>query len=82
MEKPVEHKYPAVKTVTDHERISMVKEIFSTITGKYDFLNHLLSCAVAMLHGDASPLKRCVFSEPDRFLDVASAQAIYQSARL
>ena len=36
-------KYPQVKTITDAERINMVKEIFSTITGKYDFLNRFLS---------------------------------------
>jgi len=29
--------------IGDAERISMVKEIFSTIIGRYDFLNHVLS---------------------------------------
>ena len=36
-------KYPRVTEVTDLERIEMVKEIFATITRKYDFLNHFLS---------------------------------------
>jgi demethylmenaquinone methyltransferase/2-methoxy-6-polyprenyl-1,4-benzoquinol methylase len=36
-------KYPLVREMTDAERISTVKEIFSTVTGTYDFLNHFLS---------------------------------------
>jgi demethylmenaquinone methyltransferase/2-methoxy-6-polyprenyl-1,4-benzoquinol methylase len=43
MKKSENNKYPSVKKVSDAERIGMVKDIFSTITGKYDFLNHLLS---------------------------------------
>jgi demethylmenaquinone methyltransferase/2-methoxy-6-polyprenyl-1,4-benzoquinol methylase len=70
MEKPVKRKYPAVKTVTDHERISMVKEIFSTITDKYDFLNHLLS-----LRRDVAwrrfAIRKMLFPENGSFLDVA-----------
>ncbi len=70
MEKPVKRKYPTVKTVTDHERISMVKEIFSTITDKYDFLNHLLS-----LRRDVAwrrfAIKKMLFPENGSFLDVA-----------
>lgn len=70
MEKPVKRKYPAVKTVTDHERISMVKEIFSSITDKYDFLNHLLS-----LRRDVAwrrfAIRKMFFPENGSFLDVA-----------
>ncbi len=70
MEKPVERKYPAVKNITDHERIGMVKEIFSTITDKYDFLNHLLS-----LRRDVAwrrfTIKKMSFPEAGSFLDVA-----------
>ena len=43
MEKPVDRKYPSVRAVSEAERIGMVKEMFSTITGRYDFLNHFLS---------------------------------------
>ena len=71
MEKPVEHKYPAVKTVIDHERIGMVKEIFSTITGKYDFLNHLLS-ARRDVAWRRFAIKKMRFFRTDRFLDVAT----------
>ena len=77
MEKPVEHKYPAVKTVTDHERISMVKEIFSTITDKYDFLNHLLS-----LRRDVAwrrfAIKKMFFSTPEGFSMLPAEQEICQ----
>jgi len=71
MEKSVEDKYPAVKTVTDHERIGMVKEIFSTITGKYDFLNHLLS-ARRDVAWRRFAIKKMRFFKTDRFLDVAT----------
>jgi len=42
MKKSKNNKYPSVKKVSDEERIGMVKEIFSTITSRYDFLNHFL----------------------------------------
>ena len=35
--------YPSISEVTKTEHIGMVKEIFGTITERYDFLNHLLS---------------------------------------
>jgi demethylmenaquinone methyltransferase/2-methoxy-6-polyprenyl-1,4-benzoquinol methylase len=48
----------------------MVKEIFSTITGKYDFLNHLLS-----LRRDIAwrrfAIKKMRFFRTNMFLDVA-----------
>jgi demethylmenaquinone methyltransferase/2-methoxy-6-polyprenyl-1,4-benzoquinol methylase len=63
-------KYPDVNTITDKERISMVKEIFSTITGKYDFLNHFLS-----LRRDIAwrrfAAKKMRFLKTNRYLDVA-----------
>lgn len=63
-------KYPQVKTITDAERISMVKEIFSTITGKYDFLNRLLSLRrdVAWRRFAARKMR---FFQTNRYLDVA-----------
>ena len=70
MENPAKHKYPQVSTVTDRERVAIVKEIFSTIPGKYDFLNHLLS-----LRRDIAwrrfAIKKMNFSLTNRFLDVA-----------
>ena len=70
MQKSKANKYPSVKTISDAQRIGMVKEIFSTITGKYDFLNHLLS-----LRRDVAwrrfAIKKMRFFHTNRFLDVA-----------
>jgi demethylmenaquinone methyltransferase/2-methoxy-6-polyprenyl-1,4-benzoquinol methylase len=70
MQKSTANKYPSVKTISDAQRIGMVKEIFSTITGKYDFLNHLLS-----LRRDVAwrgfAIKKMRFFRTNRFLDVA-----------
>jgi len=74
MEKPVDTKYPSVRTVSEKERIGMVKEMFSTITGKYDFLNHFLS-----LRRDIAwrrfTVKKMRFFKTRRFLDVACGTA-------
>lgn len=70
MKKSKIDKYPSVKKVSDEERIGMVKEIFSTITGRYDFLNHFLS-----LRRDIAwrrfAIKKMVFFKTKRFLDIA-----------
>ena len=64
-------KYPSVKDVTDSRRIGIVKEIFSTVTPRYDFLNHLLS-----LRRDVAwrrfTVKKMKFFNTFRFLDVAT----------
>jgi demethylmenaquinone methyltransferase/2-methoxy-6-polyprenyl-1,4-benzoquinol methylase len=63
-------KYPSVNTITDKERISMVREIFSTITSKYDFLNHLLSLRrdIAWRRFTAKKMR---FFKTNKYLDVA-----------
>lgn len=70
MANPSQAKYPPVKTMSNRKRVALVKDIFSTITAKYDFLNHLLSLrrdiawrrfAVSKMH----------FFQTGRFLDVA-----------
>jgi demethylmenaquinone methyltransferase/2-methoxy-6-polyprenyl-1,4-benzoquinol methylase len=70
MENPVKHKYPQVNAVNDSQRVTMVREIFSSITSKYDFLNHLLS-----LRRDIAwrrfALKKMHFFRTNKFLDVA-----------
>lgn len=70
MGKSVPNKYPQIKKVTDQERISMVKEIFSTITGKYDFLNRFLSLRrdVAWRNFTAGKMRFC---QTHQYLDVA-----------
>jgi demethylmenaquinone methyltransferase/2-methoxy-6-polyprenyl-1,4-benzoquinol methylase len=74
MEKRVSRGYPSVKEATDQERIGMVKEIFSTVTDRYDFLNHFLS-----LRRDVAwrrfTVRKMVFSRTGRFLDVATGTA-------
>jgi demethylmenaquinone methyltransferase/2-methoxy-6-polyprenyl-1,4-benzoquinol methylase len=70
MIKSKNNKYPSVKKVSDEERIGMVKEIFSTITSRYDFLNHFLS-----LRRDIAwrrfAIKKMIFFKTKRFLDIA-----------
>ena len=70
MQKSTANKYPSVKTISDEQRVGMVREVFSTITGRYDFLNHLLS-----LRRDIAwrrfAIKKMIFSRTRRFLDVA-----------
>lgn len=70
MNTPYSGKYPRTKTLTDEQRISMVKEIFSTITSKYDFLNHLLSLRRDVSWRNYAALKMRFFSN-NKYLDVA-----------
>ena len=63
-------KYPQVKTISDQERIRMVKEIFSTITGKYDFLNRFLSLR-RDVYWRKFTAKKMRFFQTNRYLDVA-----------
>ena len=67
---PAKQKYPRVNGSSDRERIVIVKEIFSAINAKYDFLNHLLS-----LRRDIAwrryAVKKMIFFKTDRLLDVA-----------
>ena len=63
-----------MEATTDEDRIGMVKEIFSTVTERYDFLNHLLS-----LRRDIAwrrfTVGRMIFFETYRFLDIATGTA-------
>ncbi|MEN6620131.1 MAG: bifunctional demethylmenaquinone methyltransferase/2-methoxy-6-polyprenyl-1,4-benzoquinol methylase UbiE [Smithella sp.] len=70
MGKTIPDKYPQVKDISDSERIRLVKEIFSTITGKYDFLNRFLSLRrdVAWRNFTAKKMR---FFQTNRYLDVA-----------
>jgi len=65
------NRYPSVKEIDDYDRIRIVREIFSTITGKYDFLNHFLS-----LRRDVAwrrfTVEQMRFFNTYRFLDVAT----------
>lgn len=63
--------YPSVQDMTDNQRIGIVKDIFASVTDKYDFLNRFLSG-----RRDIAWRKRTVsemnFFNTHRFLDVAT----------
>ena len=63
--------YPSVEEMTDDQRIGIVKDIFASVTDKYDFLNRFLSG-----RRDVAWRKRTVsemnFFNTHRFLDVAT----------
>lgn len=63
-------KYPSVQRISDEERVTMVKEIFSTITGRYDFLNHFLSMRRDIAWRRFA-IKKMIFFKTNRFLDIA-----------
>jgi demethylmenaquinone methyltransferase/2-methoxy-6-polyprenyl-1,4-benzoquinol methylase len=69
-----ERRYPPIKEATDKQRIEMVKDIFSTVTERYDFLNHFLS-----LRRDVAwrrfAVRKMSFGGTCRFLDVATGTA-------
>ena len=69
-----EDRYPPVTGIGREEHIGMVREIFTTIPGRYDFLNHLLS-----LRRDVAwrrfAARRMVFFDTFRLLDVATGTA-------
>ena len=63
--------YPSVQEMSDDQRIGIVKDIFASVTDKYDFLNRFLSG-----WRDVAWRKRTVqemnFFNTNRFLDVAT----------
>ncbi|MBN2687166.1 MAG: ubiquinone/menaquinone biosynthesis methyltransferase [Deltaproteobacteria bacterium] len=74
MEKQITTRYRPVDTITETEHTGMVKEIFATITRRYDLLNRLLS-----LRRDIA-WRRCAarhmrFTRTCRYLDVATGTA-------
>jgi len=63
--------YAPVKDLKPDDHIRMVRDIFATVTGRYDFLNHLLSFRrdVAWRRFAARKMR---FSKTLRYLDVAA----------
>ena len=68
------NRYPPVTGIGPDEHVGMVREIFATITGRYDFLNHLLS-----LRRDVAwrrfTVRKMRFFKTFRLLDVATGTA-------
>lgn len=66
--------YPPVTGIGRDEHIGMVREIFATVTGRYDFLNHVLS-----LRRDIAwrrfTIRKMRFFNTFRLLDVATGTA-------
>ena len=87
MEEQLKARYRPVADVSDDERIGIVKEVFSTVTGRYDFLNHFLS-----LRRDIAwrrfTVRKMRFFQTFRVLDVATGtgdlaiQAVRRHARI
>jgi len=63
--------YPSVNQMTDDQRIGIVKDIFASVTDKYDFLNRFLSGRrdIAWRNRTVSEMN---FFQTHRFLDVAT----------
>jgi demethylmenaquinone methyltransferase/2-methoxy-6-polyprenyl-1,4-benzoquinol methylase len=63
--------YPLVQDMNDDQRIGIVKDIFASVTDKYDFLNRVLSGRrdVAWRNRTVSEM---IFFNTNRFLDVAT----------
>jgi demethylmenaquinone methyltransferase / 2-methoxy-6-polyprenyl-1,4-benzoquinol methylase len=74
VEKEFRSPYRPVRQMSETERIRTVKEIFTTVTGKYDFLNHLLSLR-RDIAWRRSAVRKMRFFRTDRLLDVATGTA-------
>jgi demethylmenaquinone methyltransferase / 2-methoxy-6-polyprenyl-1,4-benzoquinol methylase len=69
--RPTAGKYIPVTEATDDQRVGMVKDIFATVTDKYDFLNHLLSLRRDIMWRRFA-VRKMKFFNTRRFLDVAT----------
>jgi len=63
--------YPAVRQMSDEQRVGIVRDIFSSISGKYDFLNRFLSLRQDLLWRRRA-VREMRFFRTNRFLDVAT----------
>ncbi|HDY75338.1 MAG TPA: bifunctional demethylmenaquinone methyltransferase/2-methoxy-6-polyprenyl-1,4-benzoquinol methylase UbiE [Candidatus Marinimicrobia bacterium] len=63
--------YPPVQEMTDDQRIEIVKDIFASVTDKYDFLNKFLSGRRDVAWRERT-VKEMNFFNTYRFLDVAT----------
>jgi len=70
-QKPGSRKYRAVSGMNSDEHIRTVREIFATITDRYDFLNHFLSLRQDVAWRRAA-VRRMRFQRSRRLLDVAT----------
>ncbi len=66
-----DRRYPPVAGMSAAERTAVVQDIFTTVHGRYDFLNHLLSLRRDVGWRQAA-VSRMRFPRTKRFLDVAT----------
>lgn len=72
--KPPLKRYLSVKTASAAQHREIVKDIFSTITPRYDSLNHVLSLRRDVMWRRFAVSRICLF-RTYRFLDVATGTA-------
>ena len=71
MNKRIKKDYPPVIKMNDNQRIEIVKDIFSSITSKYDFLNRFLSLRQD-LNWRYKAVKQMRFFKSYKLLDIAT----------
>lgn len=69
-----DRRYPPVARMSAAGQTAVVQDIFTTVHGRYDFLNHLLSLRRDVGWRDAA-VSRMRFPRTRRFLDVATGTA-------
>ena len=67
--------YPPVTGIGRDEHVGMVREIFATITGRYDFLNRLLPGVARLFSGNPAAYRYLAdsilhFPAPQAFLEM------------
>ena len=67
----IKKKYPNVNEITQNQRVEIVKEIFSSITHKYDFLNRFLSLRQDIMWRKKTVMEMKFFNSY-KFLDMAT----------
>jgi demethylmenaquinone methyltransferase/2-methoxy-6-polyprenyl-1,4-benzoquinol methylase len=67
-------KYPKIKNMAPKVHVDLVKDMFSTISGKYDILNHVMSMRRDVAWRRFS-VKKLLFFKTYRFLDLATGTA-------
>ena len=71
MKERIKKDYPPVISMNDNQRIAIVKDIFSSITNKYDFLNRFLSLRQD-LNWRYRAVKQMRFFKSYKLLDIAT----------
>lgn len=74
MAPPNDKRYPSVVKIDQQEHVGMVREIFATIPGRYDLLNHVLSLGRDIAWRRFA-VRRMRFFSTFRLLDVATGTA-------